>query len=82
MKLVGILYEATRTGLAAKIKRKEISVVEMIASNHQCYFCRQKIDGNMLVLEDSTEEKYFLDALCYRLSLIYCIKGRFIISTN
>lgn len=70
--VIGSRYQETKTRLVKEIQASTISILEMIATNHACYFCVRKIDGQMYQLtypdksnESKAEERFFLDKKCY-----------------
>ena len=69
---IGSKYEQTKKILSDKIRQGTISVLELKAENHACYFCTNKIIGKMkeLIVIDyqkgrETESRYNIHTGCY-----------------
>ena len=85
---IGSKYEETRTELRRLIRSGEASTLEEIAEDNACYFCRQKIFGDMKVLERSYKvgrvdllSKYYLHRSCYEDSKRYAFEGDKVIAS-
>ena len=70
--ITGSKYEVTKAILKSLIGQNAVSVLEMEAMNHVCYFCLKRIDGKLHVViveekagEKQSESMYFLDNYCY-----------------
>ena len=87
--IIGSKYEQTRAKLREQIRLGTISVLEVQASNHACYFCSKHIPDKMVVLtikemvnDRETESEYYTDNLCYRRAKLFMYYKETPISLN